>query len=165
MTRPVALLVLAAILAWAPLAAGPARAAEALVHARNFKADGRLAAQKRIPILVVFTSPGCHFCQRVKAEYLLPMQKDPAYKNKVLIRELEVGSQNPLTLFDGSASTEGAFAADQRVFMVPTLKFFDPQGREISEPIVGLLTPDYYFGYIDAAITEGLTKIRATARQ
>ena len=29
-----------------------------------------------------------------------------------------------------------------------------------SETIVGLLTPDYYFGYLEAAIDEGVRKVR-----
>lgn len=148
------------MLACALNAAAPAVASDGLPHARNLKADAKLAAQKQVPILVLYTSPGCHFCHKVKTEYLLPLLKDPAYRNKVLIREVEAGSSNPLTLFDGKPSTEGAFAADSKVFMVPTIKFFDAQGREVSEAIVGLLTPDYYFGYIDAGINESLKKIR-----
>ena len=138
----------------------PALALDRLPQARNFKADGQDAAARKIPIMVLFSSPDCHFCHRVINEYLLPMQKDPAYKNKVLIREVEAGSQNPLTLFDGRKGTEGAFAAESKVFMVPTIKVFDAQGREVSDAIVGLLTPDYYFGYLDAAIEEGIGKIR-----
>jgi hypothetical protein len=44
--------------------------------------------------------------------------------------------------------------------MVPTIKVVDAQGKELAKPIVGLLTPDYYFGYIESAIDEGLEKIR-----
>lgn len=140
--------------------AGPARAADGLVHARDFKADAREAARLKVPFMVIFTSPGCHYCERVKREFLIPMQKDKAYRNKVVIREVTFGAATPLTDFDGTRTTEGAFAAAQKVFMVPTVKVFDPQGREASEAIVGLLTPDYYFGYLEAAIDEGLRKTR-----
>lgn len=160
MNRTIASLILSAILAWALALPMPGLAADNLPHARNFKADSKLASQKQIPILVVFTRPDCHFCHRVKTEFLQPMLKDPAYKNKVLIREVEAGSQSPLTLFDGKPGTEGEFAAENKVFMVPTIKVFDAQGHEVTEPIVGLLTPDYYFGYIDAAVSEGLRKMR-----
>ena len=158
MIRFITLLI--AILAWGLGTPTSSLAADSLPHARNLKTDGRDAAEKQIPILVLFSSPDCHFCHRVKSEFLLPMLKDPAYKNKVMIREIEAGSQNPLTLFDGRRGTEGAFAAENKVFMVPTIKVFDAQGHEVSEPIVGLLTPDYYFGYLDSAIQEGIKKIR-----
>ncbi len=150
----------ALILTWGLAPAGPARAADGLVHARDFKADARQAARLQVPFLVIFTSPGCHYCERVKREFLIPMHKDKAYRNKVLIREVTFGASTPLVDFDGTQTTEGAFAAAQKVFMVPTVKVFDPQGREASEAIVGLLTPDYYFGYLEAAIDEGLRKSR-----
>lgn len=152
--------VMAAILAWGFSTSMPALAAGTLPHAKNFKADSQLAAAKKIPILVLFTTPGCHFCHEVKSVYLEPMLSDPLYKNKVIMREVEVGSQNSLTLFNGDRSTEGAFATGNKVFMVPTIKLFNAQGTEVTEPIVGLLTPDYYFGYIDSAITEGIQKMR-----
>lgn len=150
----------AAILACGLALPGAASAADGLVQASSFKADGRLAAQRRVPILVVFTSPGCHYCERVKQEYLLPMHKDPAYIKRVIIREVTVGATTPLTGFDGSATTEGAYAAAHKVFMVPTIKVLTPQGGDTGEAIVGMLTPDYYFGYLEAAIDEGGRKVR-----
>lgn len=152
--------VMAAILAWGFSTSMPVLAAGTLPHAKSFKADSQLAVSKKIPILVLFTTPGCHFCHEVKSVYLEPMLNDPLYKNKVIMREVEVGSQNPLALFNGERSTEGAFAAGSKVFMAPTIKLFNANGDEVTEPIVGLLTPDFFFGYIDSAITEGIQKMR-----
>jgi thioredoxin-related protein len=148
------------ILAWGLVPSGAASAADGLVHAQNFKTDSRLAAQHRVPILVVFTSPGCTYCDRVKGEYLVPMHKDPAYRKRVIIREVAIGADTPLTGFDGAATTEGAFSAAHKVFMVPTIMVFDTHGTPASEAIVGLLTPDYYFGYLETAIDEGIRKVR-----
>lgn len=158
MARQVAVWVL--ILAWGLALPGAARAATGLIHAKDFKADARAAAQRKVPILVVFTSPNCHFCERVKHEYLVPMHKDPIYRKKVIIREVTVGATTPLAGFDGAPTTEGAFAAAHKVFMVPTVKVLNTLGDDTGEAIVGLLTPDYYFGYLDAAIDEGVRKVR-----
>jgi thioredoxin-related protein len=129
-------------------------------HSRDLKADGKLAAAHQAPLMVVFTSPGCHYCDTVKSEYLIPMLKDPAYKDKVVIRQVEVGSDMKLNGFDGRKLSEGEFAADLNIFMVPTVKFFDAKGREVAKGIVGLLTPDFYQGYLDMAIDEGRQNIR-----
>ncbi|MDP1925398.1 MAG: thioredoxin family protein [Thiobacillus sp.] len=152
---PWMLLLKLAILACGLALTGTASAADGLVQASNFKADGKLATQRRVPILVVFTSPGCSYCERVKREYLVPMHKDPAYLKRVIIREVTVGATTPLTGFDGSATTEGAFAASHKIFLTPTVKVLTPQGGDAGEAIVGMLTPDYYFGYLEAAIDEG----------
>mgnify|MGYP003669822743 CR=1 FL=1 len=158
MTRLIAACAL--ILAWGMPLSGAASAGNELVHARNFKMDSREASQKKIPVMVLFSSPECHYCEQVKRIYLTPMQKDPAYRNRVIIREVTVGSTSPLTDFKGVTTTEAAFAALNKVILVPTVKVFDTRGNEASEAIVGLLLADYYFGYLEAAIEEGTRKIR-----
>lgn len=154
------------IAAWALILAcgtglpDPALAAAGLVVAKDFQADARVAAKRRVPILVVFTSPICSYCDRVKREYLVPMHKDPAYRNRVVIREVTVDSEMPLTGFDGKRTTQGAFSSEHKVFMVPTVKVFDAQGNATGDAIVGLLSPDFYFGYLENAIDEGVRKVR-----
>ena len=153
--------VVAAILAWGAAPLVSAQPADRLPIAKSFEADSKLAAAKKIPILVLYTSPGCPFCERAKSDYLVPMLKDPAYKNKVIMREVDITSQSPLTLYNGSTSTGAAFAAQHKVAIVPTIKVINAQDAEVAEPIVGLLIPDYYFGYIDSAISGGIQKMRA----
>ena len=154
-------LLLLPILAWGLITpAGAASEMKDVPHSRDLRADSKLAATHHAPLMVVFTSPGCHFCALVKSEYLIPMLKDPAYKDKVVIRQVQVGSDAVLTGFDGRKLTEGEFAADLNIFMVPTIKVFDARGREVAKGIVGLLTPDYYQGYLDMAIDDGIQNIR-----
>jgi len=153
-------LLLTSILAWA-LSAPAWAAAEFkdVPHSRDLKADSKLAAAHRAPVMVLFASPGCHFCAKVKSDYLIPMLNDPAYRDRVVIRQIEVGSDKSITGFDGKKLTEGELAAEYNVFMVPTIKFFDVKGREVSKGVVGLLIPDYYQGYLDAGIEEGSQNI------
>ena len=149
------------ILAWGLMLPGAAGAANSLIHAKNFQADALAAAKRQVPIMVLFTTPNCSYCERVKREYLVPMHKDPAYRSRVMFREVTMGATMPLTGFDGTPTTEGAFAAGHKVFMVPTVMVFDTHGAVASEPIVGLLIPDFYYGYLEAAIDEGVRKVRA----
>ena len=116
------MMVVAAILAWGAAPLASAQPADSLPFAKSLEADSKLAAAKKIPILVIYTSPGCPFCERAKSEYLVPMLKDPAYKNKVIIREVDITSQTPLTLYNGTTSTGAAFAAQHKVAVVPTIK-------------------------------------------
>jgi thioredoxin-related protein len=148
------------ILACAWALPGTAGAAEGLIAAQDFRADARIAAKRKVPLLVVFTSPTCGYCDRVKHEYLIPMHKDPAYRSRVVIRELNVDSASPLVDFDGTRTTQGAFASAHKVFLVPTVKVFDTRGNAVGDAIVGLLSPDYYFGYLESAIDAGIRKVR-----
>lgn len=148
--------ILACVLALPAWAAGR----EDVPLAENLQADGREAASRRVPILLVFTSPFCTYCDRVKADYLGPMVDDPAYRDQVIIRQIEAGGDEALVDFAGNKTTHGAYAARQKINMVPTIKVVDPEGRELAKPIVGFLTPDFYFGFILDAMNEGLKKMR-----
>lgn len=148
------------ILAWGLSLPAAAQAAGSLIHAKNFQADAQTAAKRRVPIMVLFSTPSCPYCEQVKREYLVPMHQDRAYRDRVIIREVTVNATTPLTGFDGTPTTEGAFAAANKVFMVPTVMVFDTRGAATSEAIVGLLIPDFYFGYLEAAIDAGLSRVR-----
>jgi thioredoxin-related protein len=151
----------AGILAWAlalpVLAAGHAD----VPMADSLQADAKDAQTRKVPIMLVFTSPYCPYCERVKTQYLGPMADDPAYRDKVIIRQIEAGSDWTLVGFDGKKTTHGAYAASQKIALVPTVKVVDAQGKDLAKPIVGFLTPDYYFGYIQDAMEEGLKKMQA----
>lgn len=151
----------AGILAWALVLPVLAAGREDVPMADNLQTEGRQAASRQIPIMLIFTSPFCIFCDRVKAEYLGPMVDDPAYRDKVIIRQIEAGGGMTLVGFDGRKTTHGAYASSQKIVMVPTIKVVDAQGRELAKPIVGFLIPDYYFGYIQDAMDEGLKKMRS----
>ncbi|MEW6133001.1 MAG: thioredoxin fold domain-containing protein [Pseudomonadota bacterium] len=154
---------IAGILAWALLLPALAAGRGDVPMAEDLRVLGKRAEAERIPILLVFTSPFCIYCDRAKEEYLGPMVDDPEYRDKVIIRQIEAGGDHALIGFDGRKTTHGAYAASQKIVMVPTIKVLDGQGRELADPIVGFLTPDFYFGYIQDAVNEGLEKMRGKA--
>jgi len=151
----------AGILAWAIALPAFALGGADVPMADSLQAEAKDAAGRKVPIMLLFTSPHCSYCEQVKAEYLGPMVNDPAYRGKVIIRQIEAGSDWTLVGFDGRKTTHGDFAASQKVGMVPTIKLVDARGRELAKPIVGMSIPDYYFGYIQAAMEEALEKTRS----
>lgn len=120
-----------------------------------------MAASRHVPILVLFSTTTCPYCEVAKRDYLIPMDRDRANRKRVLMRELHIDSSAPLTGFDGKPTTAAAFAAAHKVSVVPTVMVFTPHGEPVGEPIVGLLIPDYYYGFLETAIEAGLAKVRA----
>jgi thioredoxin-related protein len=152
-----------AILAW--LLATNAFAVERgyLPMAEDLARVAKEAKAKELPILVLFSSAGCHYCAQVRKEFLIPMTRNAEYDNKVIMREVEAGSDMRLVDFDGKVTTHAEFASRYRVTMTPTVKLLDGQGREVAVPLVGMIIPDYYGGYLDQAIDTALAKIRTGA--
>jgi thioredoxin-related protein len=149
------------ILAW--LIAPPALA-QALVPAADLAADGVKVRALHAPVLVFFSESWCPWCERVRREYLAPMQNDPAYRGRVLIREIDAGSDAPLTDFAGRATTQKEFARRFKVSKVPVVIALGADGEQLAEPMVGMALPDFYQSYLDDAIDTGRRKLGASTR-
>lgn len=144
---------LAALLVVAPVSAQ-------MIEARDLAADARLAAARKIPLLVLFSEAGCPWCERARQEFLLPMQRNPEYQAKVMMRE--VGIDNPAVLIDfaGKKTTQAAFARRLGVNMMPTVIMLGPRGETLGEPLVGFRGADYYGYFLDLRIDTALAQLR-----
>jgi thioredoxin-related protein len=147
--RREALLVLAAL-----GVSAPARADEApnLPLASDLRKDGLQAARARIPIVVLFSLPGCPYCSAVRRSHLLPMLRDPKWSRRLLIRQLNVSGEEQIIDFSGRVSSHGAFARAQGVRVAPVVVFWNEDGREIAGALRGMLLPDFYSAYLESAI-------------
>ena len=127
---------------------------------KDFRIEARESQEKQVPILVLFMSDTCPYCEIVLQYFLLPMQRDPELKNKVMLRQIETSSNDTLIDFDGTSTTYHKFSRKHKVWGVPNVMLFDSQGHVLTS-IVGLLTVDFYYAYLERAIDESLAKIKA----
>jgi thioredoxin-related protein len=156
-------LTVAWILAWPPARAGTP--APDLPTAIDLAADARQMRRQRLPMLMLYSQPGCHWCERVRREHLRPMLEDPGTRERILLRQIDIDSTRPLQDFDGRRTTQRAFAARANVRFTPTLIVHGPDGALLAEPIVGVSLPDFYGAYMDGAIERGLAAMRTTRTQ
>ena len=127
----------------------------------------RLSAETRtrgIPVLIAFMQESCPYCAVARRDYLLPLQNDPQWRHRVRIVEIHTDRRIALRDFAGKPTTHQAFARSLGVRRVPTLIVFDGEGKPVAQPIIGLLTDDFYRLYIEQAIEAGLARMRTTAR-
>ena len=146
------------IVACALLGAAPAIAQ--LLAADDLGQVAAEARAKRVPVLIAFMQQSCPYCAVARTNHLLPLQSDPLWRNRVLIREVDVDRNTSMRDFSGAATTHRAFARLHDVRKVPTLIVFDADGKSVGSPLVGLLTEDFYRLYIEQAIESGLTRMR-----
>lgn len=133
------------ILAW--LIPAPAWASE-LPEATDLAGD---AASGR-PVLVLFEAPDCPYCIQVSQDFLEPMSRNAGYRSRVVLRRLSTRSGDLVTGFDGKPTSGEKLARQYRVQLTPTVVLLGPDGRLLTEPLVGLTTPDFYGAYLDEAI-------------
>ena len=137
-----------------------APASAQMVEARDLAADARLAAKRKIPLLLLFSEAGCPWCERARQEFLLPMQRNPEYRAKVMMREVEIGKPDALIDFDGNRTTQAEFARRHRVNLMPTVMLLGPRGQTLAEPLVGFGGADYYGYFLDQRIDAALAQLR-----
>ena len=142
------------ILACSPLATLDA---SELLPAADLRAEAARAARAGAPLIVIYSRDDCKFCQTVKRDYLAPLaagQKPP------VVREIGQDRAAPLTDFQGRATTHAAFAAGEKIKLVPVVAFYGPNGRQLAEPIVGARLADFYQSYLDEAIAQASHQLK-----
>lgn len=149
-------LVVAAILAWPPLAS-------ALPPARDLAADARQMREQKLPMLVLYSRDGCGWCERARVHVLEPMAADPASASRVLIRQIDIDRRVAIADFSGKASNHRDFARGRKIRLTPTIEVLGPDGESLTEAIVGVRLPDFYGTYIERAIDAGLVRLRESA--
>ena len=142
------------------LVAAPACAQ--MIQERDLAADARRATERNVPLLVLFSEAGCPWCERARQEFLLPMQLNPEYGAKVMMREIGVDSQAVLVDFDGNRTTHAEFARRRSVSMMPTVMLLGPRGEALAEPLVGFRGADYYGYFLDQRIDGALALLHGS---
>ena len=141
----------------------PITQAAGLPVVTDFTIEAKEAQAKQVPILILFMSDSCHYCETVLNDFLLPMQRDPAFDNKVILRQIETSSKDKLIDFNGKTTNHRSFSSKNDALLVPTVILFDSHGQVLAS-IVGLLTVDFYYAYLENAINESLEKIKASTQ-
>ena len=151
-------LILTWILAWLALPA----LATGVPYARDLGRDAEAAQRIQGAVLVVFVSEHCVYCKTVLNDFLIPMSRLPEYRDKVVIRRVEISGKHTLRNFQGLSIGHRAFAHGHNVRFTPTIMLFSPAGEVLTQPMVGLSTIDYYWYQLDELINEALAKVRGT---
>ncbi len=108
-----------------------------------------LAREKRVPILIEFSTPWCTYCEALEKEILEPMLKSGDYRHRVLIRKLEVNDYSQVIDFTGQSKTSIDLAMSLEVDFYPTLIFFNAEGKQISHRLVGITVLEFVFDEIE----------------
>ena len=139
------------------LAADRTERAQATVPlAHDLAADKREARAGQRVIVMLFGTPECPWCARVRRQYLLPMMTDD--RAQVIVREVNIESNARLVDFEGRVSTHRAFAAERDIRLTPTLYFYGPEGTPLAERIVGF-SEDFFGAYLEDRIRQARSKI------
>ena len=123
---------------------------------------GRESDMRKIPVVLFFSSKHCEYCDLVRNGFLKHLLTDPAFMNKLLLREVRIDSTRLLLDFNRRSITHTAFTEQRAIELVPTIQFTDGLGDILTEDIVGVTTLDFYGAYLENAIEQSLSSLRPT---
>lgn len=149
------------ILAWLVMATAMAPAFGApppLTLAADLAADGRRAAEQKIPLVMFFSRTRCGWCEKARREHVNAMATNAA--DGAVFRQIDMDRDAPLVDFSGRRTTHRAFAAAHKIRMTPTLMFFAGDGSGLASPIVGYRLPEFYGTLIEDAIEDSRNQLR-----
>lgn len=114
------------------------------------------SARAGVPIIVLFSTPGCPYCQEARQNYLAPRHAEQQRRSKpeYLLREVDITSRRPIGTIDGRALTEAQLADRYGIHFAPVLMAFDSRWRPLGEPLVGLDRAGFYETYVERLISE-----------
>ena len=144
---------------------GAARPVSSLPAASELGRDGRLAIQRGVPIVILFSLPGCSYCETVRRNYLLPLMREGAGSQRPLVRETDLSSVAPLRGFGKGASSGKALAANYKIRVAPTVIVVDGRGALLAPPLEGGDISGMYGAYLDNVLATARSALANTPAQ
>lgn len=105
-----------------------------------------MAARAGQPLVVMTSLPGCPYCDLVRDHHLGPMS---AAGDLMAVQLNITDGVARIDDFDGVARTAKAISKRWDARFAPTVLFFDAQGSEVAERIVGVAVPDFFGAYLE----------------
>jgi thioredoxin-related protein len=130
-------------------------------YATDFSQLATIARSQDKIIMLEVSASYCEYCDLLEEEFIKPMLRNDDYNTDVLIRKIDMDSYYQISDFSGDAMTPYEFTRRLKVNLTPTLLFFDANGNEVSQRILGINSLELYGGYIDEALNSGLLKIKS----
>ena len=118
----------------------------------DLREEARIARSRGLVLMLEFSTDDCPYCRKLEALFLLPMQRNADYNDKILIRMISLDDYETVIDFEGRSLTTNEFAARYGISLTPTLLVLNADGVEMSERLVGIWSEDFYGVFIDDRI-------------
>lgn len=130
----------------------------------NWSTEAALATREGKPIMVVFSSESCNYCDQLNTQVLNPMLENGTLTNRVLIREFKIDRGGKVIDFDGDSIRSRIFVSRYQVYATPTVILLDQHGEMLGDPIIGYNDVETYQQLLNETILQAKTPPTRSAR-
>ena len=129
-----------------------------LTLATSMARQAAMAVRAGQPLVVMTSLPGCPYCDLVRDHHLGPMSAS----GEVVAVQLNItDGVRRIDDFDGVARTAKAISKRWDARFAPTVLFFNAQGTEIAERLVGVAVPDFFGAYLEQRLDTARARLAA----
>jgi thioredoxin-related protein len=146
------LILMTGLLSSNPASGGAVNDVVSMQQVADLRVEAEVARANKLVLMLEFSRDDCPYCRKLEALFLLPMQRNTGYDDKILVRMISLDDDEEVIDFEGQTLTTNEFAARFGVSLTPTLLFLNADGVEISERLVGIWSEDFYGVFIDDRI-------------
>ncbi len=132
--------------------------AEPIVLADDLALDASNARKHNKPIVFFVTADHCPYCEKLRDEYFKFSPGDERF----ILRELELDQNPEVVDFSGEQSSHRKIADKYGIWLTPTVAFVGPDGEQLTDPLVGVLTMDFYHYYFEEALSKSIDSLGNT---
>ena len=132
---------------------------------QDWSQEAHAATAQGLPIMVVFDSADCRYCEAMNNQLLNPLLAKGQLQKQVHLRSFDIDRQGKVTDFDGEAIRARLFVKRYAIYATPTVVLLDNKGHMLSEPIVGYNGTEAYTQLLQHAIHQASEKPVLTAHR
>lgn len=129
--------------------------------AENLAQDASVSLTQNKPIVFFVTADHCPYCEQLRQEYFKFSPDDERF----ILRELEMDEFHSVVGFDGKTINHQILADRYDISLTPTVAFVGPNGEQLTDAIVGVLTMDFYNYYFEKALDESISRLKEETRK
>ena len=118
----------------------------------NWQEVSARASAEKTPIVVMVDQEDCPYCERAEEEFFSALLANETWRNRAIYGKISLDYLETIIDKNGASIATRKFLKPYKADLTPTVLFLDSEGRELSERIIGLPTPDYYLFYLEQAI-------------
>ena len=133
-----------------------AASAEPIEMAKDLAQDASDSRTNNKPIVFFVTAHHCPYCEKLRQEYFKFSPGDERF----ILRELELDDHHPVIGFDGKKMNHRKIADRYNITLTPTVTFVGPDGEQLTDAIVGVLTMDFYNYYFEKALGKSISRLK-----
>ena len=130
---------------------------------RDWREVSTFSLEKKTPIVVMVDQEDCPYCHQVENEFIAALLADDQWAEKAIFGKISIDAGETIIDHTGQSVSTRAFLSSYQPDFTPTILYLDKDLQSLSDPLIGLSTPDYYGYYLEQGIQAALEELRGSA--